>query len=400
MDKRRDLKIMMLGDGIHTHSGYSVQMDWLIRRFLLEGFQVAQVAKAGVYNHWVDFPLPEGNLRMSPPINDPNFCSDSMFYSARHWGAHIVIPMIDIWGIDPTWINNTKQLGVKFIPYLPIDSSPPTPGVLRNLQFADRIITFSKFGQRELKRHGFIAEMFYEGVDTNFLTPMDKKEARGKAQLPQDAFIWGMIAANKENPPRKAFQESLEAFKVFSDAHPKSSLFIGTQQISQGSFPIKDYADYLGITEKLIIPDQIYFSLMATREDIKIWLNCFDALLHPSATEGFGLTIVEAQSCGKPVLANKIHSMQELIVDDKTGAFAVPNRKFWSNANSYWEQPDPMSIYLAMEKIYQMLRDNPQQVAIDCRKNVVDNFNVDTIFKEKWLPWTEALQEEILPYVS
>src|SRR3990167_9536030 len=188
MDKRRDLKIMMLGDGIHTHSGYSVQMDWLIRRFLLEGFQVAQVAKAGVYNHWVDFPLPEGNLRMYPPINDPNFCSDSMFY---------------------------------------------------------------------------------DGVDTNFLTPMDKKEARGKAQLPQDAFIWGMIAANKENPPRKAFQESLEAFKVFSDAHPKSSLFIGTQQISQGSFPIKDYADYLGITEKLIIPDQIYFSLMATREDIK-----------------------------------------------------------------------------------------------------------------------------------
>ena len=304
MDKRRDLKILFLGDGIHVQSGYSVEMDWLIRRFLLEGFQVAQVAKAGVYNHWVDFPLPEGNLRMYPPINDPNFCSDSMFYSARHWGAHIVIPMID---------------------------------------------------------------------------------------------IWGMIAANKENPPRKAFQECLEAFKVFSDAHPKSFLFIGTQQISPASFPIKDYADYLGITDKLIIPDQIYFSLMATREDIKIWLNCFDALLHPSATEGFGLTIVEAQSVGKPVLVNKVHSMQELIVDGKTGAFAVPNRKFWSNANSYWEQPDPMSIYIAMEKVYQMLRDKGQQVALDCRKNVIDNFNVDTIFKEQWLPWANALQEEILP---
>ena len=89
--------------------------------------------------------------------------------------------------------------------------------------------------------------------------------------------------------------------------------------------------------------------------------------------------------------------MQELIVDGKTGAFAVPNRKYWSNANSYWEQPDPMSIYIAMEKVYQMLRDNPQQVTDDCRKNVIDNFNVDTIFKEKWLPWVLALQDEILP---
>ena len=56
-----------------------------------------------------------------------------------------------------------------------------------------------------------------------------------------------------------------------------------------------------------------------------------------------------------------------------------------------------MSIYIAMEKIYQMLRDKGQEVAVDCRQNVLDNFDIDTIFKTKWLPWAEQIQDEILP---
>ena len=394
--KRRDLKIAVHSDSIFSQSGYGVEIDLLVRRLLLEGFQVAQIAKAGLYGHWIDYPLPEGTLRMYPTIDDPHGASDAMFYGARHWGANVVISMIDVWVINPQFIQSLKQLGCKWIPYLPIDSAPPSPGNLRNLSLADKIITFSKFGQQQLKKQGFVSDMIYEGVDTNFLVPQDKIEARKKAGFPEDAFIWGMIAANKENPPRKAFQESLEAFKVFNQAHPNSYLFIGTQQISPGSFPIRDYAAYLGIQDKLIIPDQLYFSVMATREDIRTWLNAFDALLHPSATEGFGLTIVEAQACGVPVVANNVHSMSELVIDGKTGAFALPNRKFWTNANAYWEQPDPMTIYLAMEKVFKMLRDNPQQVANDCRQNVLDNFDVDKIFKNQWLPMAEQAQIDIL----
>lgn len=396
MDKRRDLKIIFHGDGIWTQSGYAVELDFLIRRFLLEGFQVAQAAKAGLHGHWIDYRMDEGTLRMYPMVDDPHG-ADTMFYGARNFGANVCISMIDQWVIPPQWIQNLHQIGCKFIPYMPVDSNPPAPGILRNLPLADKIITFSKFGQNQLKKHGFISEMIYEGVDVNKLKPKDKLEAKQKAGFPPHLFMWGMIAANKENPPRKSFQEALEAFKMFSDVHPESGLFIGTQQISPGSFPIREYAQHLGILDKMFFGDQLFMSILATREDIEIWMNAFDGLLHPSQTEGFGLTIVEAQACGTPVVVTNAHSMPELIIEGKTGEIAqVANRK-WTSALSFWETPEPKSIWWAMEKIYRRVKEKPNEVLIDCRNNVVENFNIDTIFRERWLPLAEQIQDEMLP---
>jgi len=396
MDKRRDLKIIFHSDVVWSQSGYANEVDWLIRRLLLEGFQVAQASKAGLGGHWIDYRMDEGILRMYPSIDDPHG-SDSMFFGARHWGAHVAISMIDIWVIPPQWINSLHQMGCKWIPWLPVDSSPVAPGVLKNLPLADKIITFSKFGQKQLKKQGYVSEMIYEGVDVNKLRPLNKLEARQKAQLPTDAFIWGMIAANKENPPRKAFQESLEAFEMFVKVHPEARLFIGTQQISPSSFPIVEFARQRGILDKLFFPDQVYMSLLATREDIETWYNSFDALLHPSMTEGFGLCIIEAQSCGIPVVVNNTHSMPELIIEGKTGEKAQIGGRWFTNAASYWERPDVTSIYWAMEKIYRRLKEKPQQVLMDCRNNIVENFNIDTIFKTAWLPYFLQLQDEILP---
>jgi len=396
MNKRRDLKILLHGDCLWSQSGYANELLWLIKRLLLEGFPVAQASKAGLHGHWIDYRMDEGTLRMYPSVDDPHG-SDSMFYGARHWGAHVAISMIDIWVIPPQWIQNLHQIGCKWIPYMPIDSNPVSPNVLRNLPLADKIITFSKFGQTQLKRHGFISEMIYEGIDINELQPKDKFEARKKLGLPEDIFLWGMIAANKENPPRKAFQESLEAFKMFADVHPEARLFIHTQQISPGSFPILEYAKYLKIPEKIFFLDQLQASIMATREDVETQLNALDALLHPSQTEGFGLTIIESQACGKPVVVNNAHSMPELIIEGKTGEKAQVGGRWFTNAGSYWERPDVTSIYWAMEKVYRRLKEKPQQVLMDCRNNVVENFNIDTIFREKWLSYIENLQNEILP---
>jgi len=373
---------MAMPFGAKIQSGYGVEQEFLVRRLLREGFQVAQAAKAGLHGHWIDYRMDEGTLRMYPQVDDPHG-SDSMFYGARHFGAHVAISMIDTWVIPPQWVQQLKQIGCKWIPYMPIDSNPVAPGVLRNLPLADKIITFSKFGQKGLLKHGYVAEMIYEGVDLNLLQPKDKLEARKKLGIPLDCFLWGMIAANKETPPRKAFQEALEGFKMFLEVHPEARLFVHTQQISPGSFPIREYAQYLGIGEKVFFLDQLFASIMATREDIE--------------TEGFGLTIIEAQACGVPVVVNNAHSMPELIIEGKTGEITQVASKRWTQALSFWENPEPTSIYWAMEKVYCNLKENPQQVMQDCRQNVMDNFNIDKIFREKWLVLFENLQNEILP---
>ena len=50
-----------------------------------------------------------------------------------------------------------------------------------------------------------------------------------------------------------------------------------------------------------------------------------------------------------------------------------------------------------MEKIYKRVRENPQRVLEDCRNHIIENFNIDTIFKTHWIPLMEQLQNEILP---
>ena len=394
--KRRDLKILFHGDSIFSQSGYGVELDWIIRRLLKEVFQVAQSAKAGLTGHWLDHRLDEGTLRMYPQLDDPHG-SDMLFYGAKHFGAHIAISMIDIWVIQPQFIQQLKQHGIKWWCYIPVDSVPPSPGVLRVLPLADKIITFSKFGQKELLKHGFASEMIYEGVDVNLLKPRDKTEAKKIVGIPPTEFLFGMIAANKENPPRKSFQEVLEGFKMFLEKHPEAGLFLHTQQISGGSFPIRDYANYLKIGQRCFFLDQLFSSIFATREDIVNQYNAFDAYLMPSQTEGFGLTAVEAQACGVPVVTTNAHSMPELIIPDKTGALVETNSRWFNNALTFWERPDPRSIYEAMEKVYAMTKGNPEQVAKDCRSNVETNFNIDTIFKERWMPLFLNLQDKLIP---
>ena len=109
------------------------------------------------------------------------------------------------------------------------------------------------------------------------------------------------------------------------------------------------------------------------------------------------MTVIEAQACSVPVVINNAHSMPELIIEGKTGEKAQIASRWWHNGLSFWERPDPQSIYWAMEKIYRRIKEKPQEVIQDCRNNVVENFNIYTIFKTRWLPMIENLQNDLLP---
>jgi glycosyltransferase involved in cell wall biosynthesis len=50
-----------------------------------------------------------------------------------------------------------------------------------------------------------------------------------------------------------------------------------------------------------------------------------DALLFPSRSEGLPLTVIEAMACGLPVIAYKIPSLQDLVIDGFTGISCTKN---------------------------------------------------------------------------
>ena len=230
-------------------------------------------------------------------MQDP-FGSDAMVHHSQDFKADAVISFHDVWMINP---NDLQQLKV-WIPWVPIDKSPIPPNVIDKLRYAYKIITMSRFGQRELEKKGFASTLILEGTDTEVFKPMDREACRKELGLPQNKYLFAMIAANKENPPRKGFQEAVEAFKMFHDKHPDSAIIFSIQQPGPGGFPIKDFGNYLGLQNDLLFV-QDYKAIYGGGSPFMAQIyNAANAHLHPSQTEGFGLTVIEHKLVEYPVL--------------------------------------------------------------------------------------------------
>ena len=383
-NKDRRLRIIWNSNGVNVPSGYGVFQRDLLYRLLKDGWIVAQSAFVGVEGAVT---MLDG-LPVYPKMQDP-FGSDAILAHTRHFKADVTFSMQDVWTLQGEALNQLPH----FIPYTPIDQEPVPQGVLDKVRYAYKIITFSKFGHEALEKAGFTSTLIVEGIDTNIFKPMDKAECRKFFGLPQDKFIFGQVGANKENPGRKGWQEALEAFKLFHDKHPDSIYFYQTNQPSPSGFPIEMYAQQLGLSNCIFKLDP-YLGIWHTgSNEVAKMLNAFDVTLHPSSTEGFGLLSVESQACGTPPIVNNCTSMPELVIDGVSGEICDVGRRWFSPAGGFWYFADVNSLYDKMEKLYRADRKKYGEAG---RKNVVDNYNIDTLFTEKWVPYLEDLQTELL----
>ncbi len=59
--------------------------------------------------------------------------------------------------------------------------------------------------------------------------------------------------------------------------------------------------------------------------DVAAWYRRADVLVHPARWEGFGLALLEAMLAGKPVVATRVSSAPEIVVDGETGLLVPPD---------------------------------------------------------------------------
>jgi glycosyltransferase involved in cell wall biosynthesis len=59
--------------------------------------------------------------------------------------------------------------------------------------------------------------------------------------------------------------------------------------------------------------------------DVAAWLRRADVLVHPVRWEGFGLALLEAMLASLPVVATRVSSIPEIVVDGETGLLVPPD---------------------------------------------------------------------------
>jgi glycosyltransferase involved in cell wall biosynthesis len=382
--KKRKLKILWSSNSPWSHSGYANQTKDLLYRFLNEGWNVACSCFYGLEGGMINV----NGLLCYPKMLD-TWGSDAAMFHANDFKADIVIPWQDMWPMQKEMLIKIPRL----CPWVPIDHEPAPFPITDNLKSSYRIITCSEFGRKTLEKEGIISTMIHCGVDTNHFKPRDKKEMRDIFRLPKDYFMFGMVAANKDNPPRKSFQQVIDAFAKFQKKHPKSGIFFYTAPDQRGGFPIKNYCAYKGINPATTFyPGDYDFYIKADRDTVSKLICSFDVLLAPSVNEGFGLPIIEAQSSGVPVIVNDNTSMPELIIEGKTGYKTRSYHKQWSPIQGYISFPDTAHLLELMEKIY---NDDLVKMGKEARMHILKNFDIDMLVKTKWNPFFEKIEQEI-----
>lgn len=385
MLKDKRLRIMINSNAPWATSGYAVQASLLTERIRQENYPLALINFYGQEGGRLKI----NDIMMYPKIASP-WGDDALVYHGKDFRADVSMTLQDIWTVDP---NNIKRM-TRFIPIVPIDHEPVPQGIVDRLRLAYRIVTYSEFGRKELEKQGFYSTCIPHGVDTDVFKPMAHKEAlRKELKINPDIFLFGMIGANKDNPPRKSFQEAIDAFAMFHEKHPNSGMFFHTLLQQTGGFPIQAYWKVKGLPDDKFYFLQPYDTMFRVgRFELAKIINCFDCLLMPSTNEGFGVPAIEAQSCGVPVITNNFTAMRELIDPGKTGYHCDILYKRYTPLMSYVAVPDPTSIFNRMLDVYKADRVAMGKAA---REWVMERYDMNMIYKTKWSPFFAQLEKEI-----
>lgn len=294
----------------------------------------------------------------------------------------LTVTLMDVWVLDP---NVWSQLNTAC--WVPVDHEPAPRPVVDYFRASGSIpIAMSKFGQEMLAD----LDPLYvpHGVDTKVYAPQPKDESRKELGLPDD-FIVGMVAANKGNPSRKCFVEAFQAFKLFLGKHRKAKLYLHTEASGrfQGVNLPQALAD-VGVPPEAVIYCDQYRSAHFPFPDehmAKVY-SSLDVLLSPSAGEGFGIPVIEAQACGTPVIVSDFSAQPELV----GAGWTVKGTKTYTPIGSWQLRPDVPDIAEALEAAYEARDDDA--FAVSARDKALA-YDAEVVFNDYMLPALQEAQE-------
>ena len=122
--------------------------------------------------------------------------------------------------------------------------------------------------------------------------------------LPDDARV---LLAISRLVPQKGLDVAVRALRRVREEEPRAVLVV----LGEGP----ERARLAG--EGVYLPGRV--------GDVSAWLARAELLVHPARWEGFGLALLEAMLAGKPVVATRVSSIPEIVVDGETGLLVPPD---------------------------------------------------------------------------
>ncbi len=340
---------------------------------------------------WKDIPLLPGL--------GGNFGAEFMPMHAARWGggdpkAPLTVTLMDVWVLPPAL---TESLDL--VCWTPVDHDPAPPQVKRFFAESGAVpIAMSRFGQEALSQYGSL--YCPHAVDTSTFRQYDQRAVRDVTGVPQDAFLVGMVAANKGRPSRKGFAQAFEAWAEFRRRHENAYLYLHTSlrhEWMQGE-DLESLADALEIPpQSMLWADQyrLHFDPHPADQMAQIY-SSLDVLLNPTMGGGFEITQLEAAACGVPSITTDFTAMPESAGPTpwKIGRADKSSHGFWTGQGSWNTVADVGALVDAMEDAYSMSGKERRALAKRLRRHA-EKYDVNRVYEEHMLPAIKKAEKRI-----
>lgn len=171
-------------------------------------------------------------------------------------------------------------------------------------KLSDIIIVESDFVIKELKINRYRQKILKGNlfIDSNFFTK--------NTDISMRSNVVGYIGGLNH---RKGTVNLIKAINLISNIDCEIKFIIG------GFGPLKTEI------QKISKKNTVEYVGVIPHNELPVYLNKFKLLILPSLSEGVPNIVLEAMSCGTPVIATKVGGIPEIIQDNKTGFILINN---------------------------------------------------------------------------
>lgn len=351
------------------------------------GLDVAFSAFYGLKGSRLGWRSPSGRDYIVYPGGRDIHGNDVLGAHAKHWFAGrggMVLALTDPWVL-----HHEICMALPMLAWTPVDHDPLMPRTHGWLaKTGAQPIAMSLFGKRIMEEAGHEPLYVPHGFDPNIFQPGDRDSARTVLGLPSDAFVVGMVAANKGAPSRKGFAQALDAFAQFKlRVGNDAILYLHTQLEPPDGENLPSMCESLKL--RPFVAEQYGLELGPPVKVVATTMRAFDVLLNPSWGEGFGVPLIEAQACGTPCITTDFSSMPE-VAPVAAGNWAVSGQRTWTGFESWQQTPNTEELVEALVEAYE----ESAKARLARRKSVakwaLDSYSANEVTDRYWDP---ALQE-------
>jgi glycosyltransferase involved in cell wall biosynthesis len=236
----------------------------------------------------------------------------------------------------------------------------------------DAGVTCSEFNADEIEaRYGVRPFVIYNGADTEVFRPMDMQDSRRACGLDPAGKYFGTLG---RLIGWKGIQVFIKAMpEILADCPDAKMLIVGGGEYRP---ELERLAMELGVHEGLIFAGRIEHGRLP------LWINSMDMLVQPSiGEEAFGISIIEAMSCGKPVVATASGGIPEIVVDGEVGYIVQRNDET-----------------MLADRVITLLNDKEltRKMGTNGRQRVIDEFTWDKVVERLLKIYDKVLDENHL----